>query len=73
MPSTDKYCEDCRFYARGALGHTTSRCGSPKAAQVGSDRYVARDLDQAPFCSTMRIAQCGPEAKWFEAKQTVAA
>lgn len=73
MASTDKYCEQCIHFVRSLNGLSFSKCGAPKAEQVSGDRFVARELDVPPYASTMRIAQCGPEARWFEAKQTVAA
>ncbi len=73
MPSTDKYCEQCRFFVASINGMPFSKCSAPGAAQMTGDRFVAAELDQPPYCSTMRVSQCGPSAKWFEPKQTVAA
>lgn len=73
MPSTDKYCEDCRFCVRGAMP-SYSKCSAPGAVQVSADRFVARELDVPPYASTMRIgtSNCGPEGKWFEPAHAVA-
>jgi hypothetical protein len=73
MASTDKYCEDCRFFVRAINGATYSKCSAPGATQISEDRFVARELDVPPYCSTMRIKQCGPDAKWFESKSETAA
>jgi len=78
MPSTDKYCEDCRFYRApnfdGEYGN--ARCRRPRGLQpVEMVARAAKKPDA--FCDTERGSPlkdaCGPEAKFFEAKEAVAA
>jgi hypothetical protein len=71
MPSTDKYCEDCKFCVRDSAP-IYSKCSAPGAEPAGPGRFVARELDVPPYASTMRISGCGPDAKWFEAKTEAA-
>lgn len=70
-----RYCEDCRFCQVGVAGLSTARCGNPKAPKISSgDQYVARQFDRPTFASIMRdnADKCGPDAAWFEAKQSEA-
>ncbi len=64
------YCEDCVFFQKSPSGASYAKCGAELARSNGADRYVARELDVPPYCSTMRASSkdCGPDAKWFVAK-----
>lgn len=59
-------CSDCRFHGAAMAGWTYDRCDHPDA-DLGS---IVRN-DQRPTCAEVRhsSAQCGYDARWFEAKK----
>ena len=69
------YCEDCKFCAVPETGLQFARCQNPNASMESNDGFVARVLIAHAFCSVTRgiPAQCGPQAKWFEPKDTLVA
>lgn len=74
--STDrKYCEDCRFCFVPPSGIKFARCMAEGAVDQSFDKFVSRQFDgleEHQYASTMRVAQCGPAANWFEPKQAEA-
>lgn len=64
--NTRHYCEDCRFFAAAATGKNYGRCHAPAARPTGLDHLISREYPEQPYATVMRVAQCGPEAQWFE-------
>ncbi len=64
---THKYCCDCKYESRGETVQW-SRCNHPSALKRS---YLDPWLDERGRAQTMRenISKCGPDAKWFEAKE----
>ena len=63
-----KFCKDCRFFTEVLA---QGECQSPNVS-VTIDPVFGREIrgyNGVAYCSTMRISDCGPDAKWFEPKE----
>lgn len=81
MSGGPKFCRDCVFYttnerwglfARRPPADRFAKCAHPAAFRKGQEDYLvtgdATDLN-SKHCSVMRMFDCGPDAKLFEANR----
>ena len=65
----DKYCVDCKHKRPALVAFFYGECASPNMPMVTS-LVTGKSVAKYEYCSTLRSNsdQCGPNAKWFEAK-----